>query len=76
MVQLVRRVCKLVAALIIAAMRRLQGSALDSLPESILFPLAIKALHPVLNLVYRLLFAVKSLESDQIERVAKQIAFN
>ena len=49
---------------------------MDSLAKSILFPLAIKALHSVLNLVYRLLFAVKSLESNQIERVTEQVALN
>lgn len=58
-------------------MVRLQASSLNALSKTALLGIfAVESPHPVFDLVNRLFFAVKSLDSNQVPSVANEIALD
>ena len=49
----------------------LQARALDALTQTTLLAFSIEALHPVLDLVNRLLLTVKALDANEVESIAE-----
>ena len=55
---------------------RLQARSLNALTQSTLFTFAVKALHPVLDLIDRFFLSIKPLDSNQVEHIAYQVALD